>query len=160
MNQDDFAQARRFIAADITREIQLSKCNSQGELGPGITPGAGNFLAALGLLCYTEFGGKLRFGHTRPNENDASGKNFSSFFDLLGPVYKSFREEHNVYDIFRCGLAHEYYVKKNCTIYMTAGVQAAGIGIDASGKFYVVVEQYYLALMKAFDDLEQHRFPS
>jgi hypothetical protein len=87
----------------------------------GLTSGGGNFLAALGLLCYTEFGGKLRFGGKRADGRDVASANFNQFFDCLGPAYQTFRAQHNVYDLFRCGLAHEYYVKKNCTIAMLEG---------------------------------------
>lgn len=56
-----------------------------------MTPGGGNLLAALGLLCYTEFAGKLRFGVKRADGSDVASANFNQFFDLLGPEYQAFR---------------------------------------------------------------------
>ena len=59
MTRDEFVQAKAFIFSDVERELQLAKADSAGLQALGVTPGGGNFLAALGLLCYTEFGGKL-----------------------------------------------------------------------------------------------------
>ena len=105
MTRDEFIQAKLFIFTDVEREIQLAKADGKALQALGVTPGGGNFLAALGLLCYTEFGGKLRFGVKRKDGKDDPSANFNQFFDLLGPAYKTFREMHKkVYDIFRCGL--------------------------------------------------------
>lgn len=113
MTRDDFIQAKLFMFSDVRREIQLARADPKLLDAAGVSPGGGNFLAALGLLCYTEFGGKLKFGVKRASVN------FNRFFDFLGIDYQSFRASpQNVYDIFRCGLAHEYYVKKNCSITM------------------------------------------
>src|SRR5437899_1268126 len=101
MEKSQFLEAKGFMFSDIEREIQLARADKQTLGSLGVNPGGGNFLAALGLLCYTEFGGKLQFGHK------SASKNFNDFFDLLGTAYNTFRKEHNVYDIFRCGLAHE-----------------------------------------------------
>jgi hypothetical protein len=80
--------------------------------------------------------------------------NFNKFFDSLGPDYGSFRTNHDVYNIFRCGLAHENYVKKSCTIKMLADGPGPGIGIDSSGRYFFVVESYRRDLKKAFDNLQ------
>ncbi len=39
-------------------------------------------------------------------------------FKELGSGYQEFLEDCNVYDVFRCGVAHEYFGKRDCTIYM------------------------------------------
>jgi hypothetical protein len=78
MTRDEFVQAKLFIFSDVEREIQLAKAQKNSLQALGINPGGRNFLAALGLLCYTEFGGKLRFG------TDIASANFNQFFDLLG----------------------------------------------------------------------------
>ena len=50
----------------------------------------------------------------------------------LGTDYKTFRILGNDdYGIFRCGLAHEYYVKRNCTIFMLSQGSRLGIGKDS-----------------------------
>ncbi len=33
------------------------------------------------------------------------------FFDKLGRDYRAFNRKHRAYDIFRCGMVHEYFVK-------------------------------------------------
>jgi len=155
MGKETFEQAKLFIFSDIEREMELaraSKANESTLRSLGITPGGGNFLAALGLLCYTEFGGKLKYRKKTASEN------FNKFFDYLGPDYKAFRasfkRQNGVYAVFRCGLAHEYYVKKSCTIAMLASGPGPGIGRDPSGRFYFVVENYCRDLKRAFDQLK------
>ena len=158
MTRDDFLQAKAFIFSDLEREMQLAKADTADLQAVGVTPGGGNFLAALGLLCYTEFGGKLRFGVKRSDGSDVASANFNQFFDLLGPEYQAFRAAHNVYDIFRCGLAHEYYVKKSCTIEMLEAKAGPGIQVDLSGHYRFVVESYCRDLRKAFDTLQVHLY--
>jgi hypothetical protein len=163
MTRDEFIQAKTFIFVDVEREIQLAKADAAVLQAHGVTPGGGNFLAALGLLCYTEFGGKLRFNVTRKikgKTQDVASANFNQFFDLLGAPYQAFRAQHNVYDIFRCGLAHEYYVKKSCTIAMVEGTPGAGLRVDASGHYCIVVESYCRDLKKAFEGLQIHLYGS
>lgn len=155
MDKATFEQAKLFIFSDVEREIQLARATQANESALqslGITPGGGNFLAALGLLCYTEFGGKLKYRRKTASEN------FNRLFDYLGPDYRafraSFRRQNEVYDVFRCGLAHEYYVKKSCAIAMLASGPGPGIGRDSSGRFYFIVESYCRDLKRAFDQLE------
>jgi len=118
MTREEFVQARQFAFADIRRELALARAcasatGSAALSSVGIPLGGGNFLAALGLLCYTEFGGKLRYDCKRSDGRDHASENFNRFFDDLGTSYKALRAaRHNVYDVFRCGLAHEYYVKR------------------------------------------------
>jgi hypothetical protein len=148
LTRDDFIQAKLFMFSDIEREIELAKADGNALQAAGVKPGGGNILAALGLLCYTEFGGKLQFGEKHSNEN------FNKFFNSLGTEYQSFQAEHKVYDVFRCGLTHEYFVKKNCTIAMLANGLGPGIGIDLSGQYFFIVESYWRDLKKAFNNLQ------
>jgi hypothetical protein len=158
MTRDEFLEAKAFIFSDLEREIQLAKVDGAALRALGVTPGGGNFLVALGLLCYTEFGGKLRFGVKRPDGSDVASDNFNQFFDLLGTDYQAFRAQHNVYDIFRCGLAHEYYVKRSCTIDMREKTPGAGLRVDASGHYDLVVESYCRDLKRAFDALQVYLY--
>ena len=158
MTKDEFLLAKEFIFRDVEREIQLAKTDAAALQGLGITPGGGNFLAALGLLCYTEFGGKLRFGVKLTDGRDLASAKFNQFFDLLGQEYQKFRALHNVYDLFRCGLAHEYYVKNSCTIAMLEVTNGTGLKIDGTGHYWVVVESYCRDLKKAYDDLQVHLY--
>ena len=62
-----------FIYFDIKREIDLARAGNSG----------GNFLAALGLLCYTEFMGKIVL-----KNKESYTKQFKAFFSLMGDDYK------------------------------------------------------------------------
>lgn len=138
MNIADFLQAKEFIFSDIQREISLAKSKK----------GSGNFLCALGLLCYTEFAGGMQRKKFKRTENR---ENFETFFKELGKEYEDFQNNHKVYEIFRCGLAHEFYVKRHCTIYMLKGEKnGIGIGINSDGSYYFVVEKYFEDFKKAF----------
>lgn len=45
-------------------------------------------MAALALLSYTEFGGKLKFGCKKKGGADHASENFNRFFGELGPAYR------------------------------------------------------------------------
>ena len=139
MDRDKFQQAREFICADIEREIALARDGS----------GAGNFMCALALLCYTEFMGGAKRGKFQRSE---ARRNFESFFADLGVEYTSLTRAINVSGVFRCGLAHEYFVKEDCTIYML-GDKQPGLGMDGN-RYYLVVEQYFKDFKKAVQALE------
>lgn len=166
MNHSDFKEAKLFIYTDIEREIRLAYASQNENYTEvleklGIPSCGGNFLAALGLLCYTEFAGKLTYTKQRNGKDYATG-NFNSFFDDIAD-YKNFRTTGvgvNVYDVFRCGLAHEYYVKNNCTIYMAKNNKLKGIGQESNGKYYFVVEQYFEDFKVTLDKFEQSCYGS
>ena len=153
MNESEYLQAKVFIYTDIQREINLAKI-SENFIGKFLLktlikyPGGANFMTAMALLCYTEAAGKIITG----KDNQARA-NFLVFFEKLGPEYKNFKASHNVYDIFRCGLAHECYVKKNCTIYMLSRKATCGIGIDKTKKYFFLVERFFKDFKKAFNNL-------
>ena len=165
MQHTDFAKAKRFICMDIDREIRLAYASQRNEFKAAVQPfviplGGANYLAALGLLSYTEFGGKLKYNERKRNGSDFASKNFNRFFDDLGAGYKQFRASGtDVYDIFRCGLVHEYYAKANCDIYMCKKKdKPIGIGVEPCGKYYFVVETYFEDLKRALDQLEKDCF--
>jgi hypothetical protein len=142
-----------FMESDISREIQMAKISENEKwLGPGHPPrpvGGGNLLAALGLLCYTEFLGSFISGKTRGH----SRQNFEAFFRRLGPCYVAFAKPHDVYEQFRCGMVHEYAVKAACTIYMARGEETCGIGVAADGRYFFVVETYFDDFKRASREL-------
>ena len=147
-----FQQARDFIANDIGRELQLARARTELLDAAGVAPGGGNVLAALGLTCYTEFGGKLKYGYR------GAKANFVEFFRDLGPPYLETARSHDVYGIVRCGLAHEYFVKRNCEINMFGAV-SSGVIVRNDGTFMITVERYFLDLMKALDAVGATLFP-
>jgi hypothetical protein len=157
MNEQQLLQAKNFIFADVEREIALADASEQS-LGrfwlrrAKVHPGGGNFMAALALLAYTEFAGRLK-------NNDFSDQNarktFDDFFKDLGPSYQQFLSQHNVYKIFRCGLAHEYYVKQDCSIAVRSRSEAAtGIGFNGN-QYFFIIEPYFRDFKNAFNALCQ-----
>ncbi len=154
MDAAEFRTAKQFIFNDIERELELARAPEAAVRAAGVRPGGGNFLAALGLLCYTEFGGRLKYNRPTASEN------FNRFFDDLGPGYKAFRlAGHNVYDIFRCGMAHEYMVKRPGSIAMLGAAVPTGIRqLPDDGRFEFIVERYYLDLKRAFEALDEQLF--
>ena len=109
-------------------------------------------MAALALLSYTEYAGRLK---NKDFSDQNSRKNFDEFFADLGDDYEKFLGSHKVYKIFRCGLAHEYYVKKTCTIAMLQGSESTtAISYNDAGKRYIfVVEKYFEDFKTAFSAL-------
>jgi len=150
-----------WMCTDIEREIHWAK-----EGKP-----AGNALCALGLLSYTEAMGYLLPPERKPT--GGSRQHFDAFFRELGQPYAALLDSSsiNAYDVFRCGLSHEYFVKHTCTIAMLNSkpgslkvkgprvnqgpvVQRApysllerpvdcGLGRLPNGSCYFIVEKYY-----------------
>ena len=165
-----------YILADIEREIAWAK-SSQTVATPKRTySGAGNYLCALGLLCYTEFMGAILLN----TFSESSHHLFNACFALLGKDYDAFdqllsREPSfndpnkplSVYEVFRCGMAHEYFIKKSGVIFMLGGnihmaattdidrptlhpapsmligPVSSGLGRLEDGRYYFIVEKYY-----------------
>jgi hypothetical protein len=120
-----------FIAGDVQREIDRAR---------GGEP-AGNFLCALALLCYTEVLGGVQRGVLAQGEGRA---NFESFFAALGPSYDAVQKGGlDAYSVFRCGMAHEYFVKGEATVTMLKGVEPAGIAQAPNGRYFFCVEHYF-----------------
>ena len=155
MDKADFLVAKEYMTKDIEREIQLARTKKRSLKTLGINPGGGNFLAALGLLCYTEFGGWLLRGKPTPQ------RNFDAFFDRLGKPYADLRQKHKkVYNTFRCGLAHEYFVKRSCTIHMKGKRGQPGIWQERDGHYRFSVSRYWRDLKAAFDVLQEELYGS
>jgi hypothetical protein len=139
-----------FIKSDIEREIRLAELSENvfyrlASRVFKLPRGGGNLMCALALLCYTEFLGK------ELSNFSGSKRNFDSFFAKLGSQYSLLSRKHNIYNIFRCGLAHEYWVKKSGTIYMF-GDKDPALGFNKQGRFYFIVGQYYRDLMQAVEN--------
>jgi hypothetical protein len=150
---EEFRAAKGFIFNDIERELELARASETALRAAGVRPGGGNFLAALGLLCYTEFGGRLKYNRPTASEN------FNRFFDDLGPEYRAFRQAgHNVYDIFRCGMAHEYMIKRPGAIAMLGAAVPSGVRQLPDGRFEFIVERYYLDLKRAYEELDKQLY--
>ena len=159
VTKPEFDQARQFIASDIEREIQLVRgqdlwWKKVARKIWGVRPGGGNFLAALGLLCYTEFAGRIKCDDFSEGNSRAC---FDDFFSDLGPEYAQLLGSCAVYKDLRCGLAHEYAVKNSCDIAMLEGGRQAGVQWTGT-KYVFVVESYWRDFRNAFDRLGQQKF--
>jgi len=162
MEEHELQQVKRFMFADIRREIDLAKV-SQATLkkklfqAMGIHPGGGNFLAALGLLAYTEFAGRvLNDDFSQKN----AGENFRDYLRLMGDKYEEFDRDHDVYGKFRCNMVHQYYLSE-CDIKMTTPPDYKGIGIgqnQQNGRYFFIVETYLMDFEIAFDQMERDLF--
>jgi hypothetical protein len=131
-----------FIATDIRREIDQARSGKT----------AGNFLCALGLLCYTEVLGGVKRGTLAEGQGKA---NFNAFFADLGQGYADLLDSGvDVYKIFRCGMAHEYLVKSPAMVSMLKNTEPAGIAVDVSGHYHFCVERYYEDFIAAARRLE------
>ena len=102
-----------------------------------------NFLVAQGLLNYTEVIGSFIL------PNGSSGERFDAFFSRMGVEYialirrfnnRRSTNRHIVYDDLRCGLTHEYAIKrKRFIVYNHGGDQDLtdqeinNLGIDING---------------------------
>ena len=120
-----------FIAGDVQREIDRAR---------SLLP-AGNFLCALALLCYTEVLGGVKRRTLARGEGRA---NFEAFFMTLGPAYDALQKRGlDVYSVFRCGMAHEYFAKGEATVTMLKGTEPAGIAQATTGQYFFCVERYF-----------------
>jgi hypothetical protein len=126
-----------FIAGDVQREIDRARDDEP----------AGNFLCALALLCYTELLGGVQ---RRTLARGEGRTNFETFFAALGPAYDGLqRGGLDAYSVFRCGMAHEYFVKGEATVTMLKGVEPTGIAQAPNGRYFFCVERYFEDFMVA-----------
>ncbi len=147
-----------FIKGDITREIYHARRTKEAEdRGESAGPhaGGGNYLSALGLLCYTEYLGAFKTGRRGVSERDKprpgqGEKNFLAFLHSMGPAYRDFEaaiRPERIYNIYRNGFAHEFSAKGNCEVAMLG---PAPCGLLRSGDVYqFVVETYFDDFMRA-----------
>jgi len=123
-----------FIFNDVQREIDLAASGKT----------AGNFLAALGLLCYTEVMGGIR----RTTLKQGNGRcNFETFLRYMGDQYGALLDADpplDVYRDFRCGMAHEYLTKGAPPfVTMLNGAESAGVGRLPGGRLHFCVQRYF-----------------
>lgn len=136
----------RFMFGDVHREIELARSGRD----------AGNFLAALGLLSYTEVMGGVRRKTLAPGEGQ---KNFDTFFRGLGQGYAELlNQDFNAYNQLRCGMAHEYLLKGAApTIAMLKDQEACGVLRRPDGGLTFVIESYFEDFASACQQLYADR---
>ncbi len=102
--------------------------------------GNANYLAALGLVTYTEFLGGLQTGNL--GVRGQSSANFKAFIPYLGGGYENLEQQgHDIYDLVRCGLVHNYFIKGDSSIWMRANAPC-GIIASENGPTYFLVNVY------------------
>lgn len=178
-----------FILADIKREIALAKSGHTVRLNDKDYPGAGNYLCALGLLAYTEFMGGIKEEMFEKQSHDL----FNSFLYQMGEQYRVFDHQLSatqslrnpnrplsVWEVFRCGMVHEYFLKQSGVIAMLEGQiyqfsseerlrftlspptngsrflnAQQGLGLLDDGRYFFIVERYLRDFEKACDDVRE-----
>lgn len=99
-----------------------------------------NYLAALGLVTYTEIMGGLRTGDLGIKRTSAA--NFNAFLPYLGTDYELLKTQGiDIYSLVRCGLVHNYFIKGDSTMWMRANAPC-GIIASSNGPTYFIVNVY------------------
>lgn len=117
--------------------------------------GGANYLAALGLVSYTEVIGGLVLGTLGDPQDGGVSKRIRAAWRRMGPAYAALADDSSGYpDRVRNGLAHTYFMKVESTVAMhrhPLGAAPSGIFEDSERLVFVVVP--YLRAFKAmFDD--------
>ncbi len=131
-----------FIYRDVKREIDLARSGNPG----------GEVLAALGLLCYTEFMGNVSL------QGDGSyTKQFRAFLRRMGKDYASLVDsrELDVYRIFRGGMMLSYFARDLEIKMLNDSDYPAGMVVKPDGKYLLVVEKYFEDFVTACRGLYQ-----
>jgi len=111
--------------------------------------GKANFLAALGLMEYTEILGGFVTGKLREKKPGTQQNNFKAFLPYLGQFYINLNKEIDLYHRVRCGLAHEYFIKGPATIWMSSDSPLSGGILYEKDKDWV-----HFVVTKYFDDFK------
>lgn len=102
--------------------------------------GNANYLCALGLVSYTEMLGGLVTGNLAQRRQ--SGPNFRAFLRYLGPEYEEIQSKGiDIYDVVRCGLVHQYFIKGGPPVWMHA-ISPCGIISSPGGPTHFIVQAY------------------
>jgi hypothetical protein len=113
--------------------------------------GKANYLAALGLVAYTEFMGGLLSGDV--GDPEKSEGHFKGFLARMGPEYA--KRADAIYEQCRQGLLHQYFMRVESAVQMHIG-HGRGLtcGVEEhDGKIYFIVEKYFRDFKTA---CEQH----
>jgi hypothetical protein len=110
--------------------------------------GRANYLAALGLVAYTEFMGGLIDGTL--GQTGKSKQRFYSFWRRMGPPYQSLQTQRalvKIYSHVRSGLVHSYFISQASIVKMSIGDghgENCGLEvIEPGGKVMFIVERYF-----------------
>lgn len=117
--------------------------------------GRANFLSALGLSCYTEYIGGLSRKKLKTGE---SKKNYNCGLKLMGEKYAKlvgkYKGENSMYIRVRCGLVHEYFIKKSSIVWREREPPSGcGIEVDNGGVIIFYSRKYFNDLKGAIAKL-------
>lgn len=109
--------------------------------------GNANFLAALGLLDYTEILGGLVTGNLIPGPKVG---NFEAFLKYLGKPYLDLDAKFDIYGKVRSGLVHQYLLNQEGTIRRGIGPHdICGVVIRNDGWIEIAVDKYFADFKEA-----------
>ena len=109
-----------------------------------------NYLVALGLFVYSEILGRMILGTI--GENGGGSVAFREFTErYIGYSFVNDAEWKEVFDKYRNGFAHEFYIKElRSAVYNEKG--SASCGIDISQKPYkLCIHSYFIHFSKGLE---------
>ena len=105
--------------------------------------GKANYLAALGLVAYTEFMGGLVTGKSEKTKDREV--RFYSFLSRMGKEYEKVQKP--AWERVRHGLVHGYFIKQDSIVKMTVGDghgEKCGIEVgENEGELWFIVTRYF-----------------
>lgn len=91
-----------------------------------------NYLVALGLFAYSEALGRMILGTVGDNSKGSGLRAFQEFTEKY--VGYKFADWVSLFDLFRNGLAHQFFIKKaGSGVYEDDGTAACGIIVTGAG---------------------------
>lgn len=152
-----------WMEKDIAREIKLAMLTDDPKTAEQIAAlglaGAGNLLAALGLVSYTEVLGLIRLWNRHKGIYPKTEECFIAFFDEMhGNAYRNWRIDWEIrhpttslYEALRCGLVHEYAPKVDSAFWIAPGDP---LGLHEDNEVLIFkVEPYFRHFMAELERL-------
>ena len=98
------------------------------------------YLSALGIASYSEYLGGLL-----TNNLGSNGDNFKAFFLRMNPNYPKMNNDVNLYKRIRCGLVHEYFIKKSANIRSLQKEETTkdGVILHQDGRLEIIIDNLF-----------------
>lgn len=122
--------------------------------------GEAHYLAALGLSAYTEYVGglfrkKFKEGNSEDNYNEGLKRMGKNYEELVNQFDRN--DKGLPYKRIRCGLIHEFFIKKTSIIFLDKNCQAkCGLEIDTDDKIKFYLNTYYKDLKALLEKLMEN----
>jgi len=136
---ESFSNSKYYNSVLKVREFMFNDIDKTLKLADNKQIGAPNFLLALGLVCYTEYWGKLLEGIEKSDQKSGA-KAFNAFLKRLDCKYYGnlLNCDVNLYGEVRCGLAHAYLIEgKGDSVINTGYDGIHGIDYDQTSMKYI-----------------------